>query len=258
MRKLLIVLFSVLIFSTGFTRNQIIVGVIESPPYFEEKRPEGQGMVCELVTAAFHITGYEVIYEFYPLTRLLDTLIDGKVACIVRDIAPEEREQFIVSKPIYLSENVLFYKKSKFPSGIDFKDLTELKRYTFGIKNGSELTIKLLNDKGLTVDLANSSEQLFIKLNMDRTDFAVATDIGGLEILKIMNLNRDDFGYTKFISSSKRSMIFLKNSRNEKIISDFNIGYKTIMKNGTYKNILEKYYGAGKVPVNVLNLVNEW
>ena len=153
MTKIIMILFSVFIAIPGFTYDKIIVGIIESPPYSEETKTGAKGMVCELLTAAFHATGHDLIYEFYPLARLFDTLIDGKVTCISLGISPEEEAQVIKSKPIYLNEMVLFYKKNKFPDGVNFKDLSELKGHTLGIKNGSTPTIKLLTEKGLIVDL---------------------------------------------------------------------------------------------------------
>lgn len=109
MLKLLMIIFSVLIYSSTFAQNQVVIGVVESPPYFEEKRTDGKGMACELLTTAFHKTGYDVVFEFYPLARLFDTLIDGKVTGIVLgNLSPEEKSQVIESKPIYLTENVLF------------------------------------------------------------------------------------------------------------------------------------------------------
>lgn len=103
----------------------------------------------------------------------------------------------------------------------------------------------MLTEKGLTLDLANTSEQLFIKLDMARTDFVLVPDIGGLEIIKLFNLKREDFGYTKHVSSVKRSLIFSLKNPNKKIITDFNSGYKTIMKKMVHtklflKNIMVK------------------
>jgi polar amino acid transport system substrate-binding protein len=246
---------------TSFTQEKIIIGVPEAPPYYEEKL-SGYGMVCELLTSAFEISGYEVQYKFLPLTRLYTELIEGNVDGIpygFGNISAKDQLKVIESKPIYLSENVLFYKIINFPNGVNFKDLSELKNHTVGVKNGNIPMINLLTNNGLKVDTANTADQLFIKLNLGRTDFVVAPDIGGIENIKNLGLKQSDFAYTKYIVSSNRTMMFSKiTPNNDKIFSDFNKGYKIIMKNGTYKKILEKYYGKGKIPASVLKLIEIW
>ena len=260
MKKVLLFLF-ILIFIPvfGYTQTKIVLGVPESPPYFSEKL-NGQGMVCELLTAAFKSQGYDVSYQFVPLARLFVTMSEGKVSGIpygLGSLTPEDQAKVVESKPVYLSEYVLFYKKAKFPKGADFKDLSELKGYTVEVKNGNNPIIDLLTSKGLKIDLGNASDQMFLKLGVDRADFIAIPDLGGLDLIKTLNLKEDDYDYTKFISSSNRTMMFMKTG-NEKMIAAFNAGYTSIMKNGTYKKILEKYYGTGKIPASVLKLVSVW
>jgi len=243
----------------GFAQTKIVLGVPESPPYFSEK-VNGQGMVCELLTAALTSQGYDVSYQFLPLPRLFVSLSEGKVAGIpygMGSLAAEDQAKVVESKAVYLSEYVLFYKKAKFPKGVEFTDLAELKGYTVEVKNGNTPIIDLLTTKGLKIDLGNASDQMFKKLDADRADFMAVPDLGGLDLIRTLNLNEEDFNYTKFISSSNRTMMFLK-ADNDKVVSAFTAGYSTIMKNGTYKKILEKYYGAGKVPASVLKLVSVW
>ena len=86
----------------------------------------------------------------------------------------------------------------------------------------------------------------------------MALDIGGLEIIKKLGLKPKDFAFSKYVISRERSLIFAKSASNNQIITDFNAGFKTIITNGTYKSIVEKYYGSGKVPASVMNLTNKW
>jgi polar amino acid transport system substrate-binding protein len=255
----LICLVSLLLASAMYSQNKITLGVPESPPYFSEKL-NGQGMVCELLTAAFKSQGYDVSYQFFPLARLFTTLTEGRVAGIpygLGSLSAEDQAKVVESKPIYLSEYVLFYKKAKFPKGVSFNDLSELKSYTVEVKNGNAPIIDLLTSKGLKLDLGNASDQMFQKIVLDRADFIAIPDLGGLDLIKSLSLKEDDYDFTKFISSSNRTMMFMKTG-NEGVISAFNAGYASIMKNGTYKKILEKYYGAGKVPASHLKLISVW
>jgi polar amino acid transport system substrate-binding protein len=257
MLKLHVFLISVLLTVSGFAQDKILVGVIESPPYSEEKRPNGQGMVCELITSAYELTGYTAVFQFYPLARLFETLTDGKVTCVVLgNLSPVEKEQVIESKPVYVSDNVFFYKKSRFPDGVDFKKLSDLKGFTVSIKNGSTPTINLLTDNGLIVDLSNTSEIVFTKLYFGRTDLALSPDISGIMIISSLGYKHDEFGISKYINSAKRTLVFSKKTDN-KLIKDFETGFKEIIKNGTYNKILGKYYG-NNLPSTVMNLVNDW
>jgi polar amino acid transport system substrate-binding protein len=250
---------SLFISIADFSQVKIILGVPESPPYFSEKL-SGQGMVSELLTAAFKSQGYDASYQFVPLARLFVTLTEGRVTAIpygMGSLSPEDKKKVVESKPVYLSEYVFFYKKSKFPKGVEFKDIAELRGYTVEVKNGNAPIIDLLTAKGLKIDLGNASDQMFTKLSIDRADFMAVPDLGGLDLIRTLNLKESDYDYTKFISSSNRTMMFMKTG-NEKIIAAFNTGYALIMKNGTYKKILEKYYGTDKVPASHLKLVSVW
>jgi polar amino acid transport system substrate-binding protein len=260
MKKMLIfILFFAIISVAISAQTKIVLGVPESPPYFTEKA-EGQGMVCELLTAAFKNQGYDVTYQFMPLARLFTTLIAGDVVGIpygLGSVSAEDQAKVVESKAIYLSEYVLFYKKSKFPKGVEFQDISELKGYTEEVKNGNTPIIDLLKSKGMEIDLGNASDSMMMKLSLDRADFLAIPDLGGLDLVKSTNLKSEDYAFTKFITSSNRTMMFLK-AGNDKLISDFNTGYAAIMKNGTYKKVLEEYYGIGRVPASTLKLVSVW
>ncbi|MBN1500567.1 MAG: ABC transporter substrate-binding protein [Spirochaetes bacterium] len=260
MKKILSFILTFSFISAGFTQSKtIVIGVPESAPYFSEKIP-GNGMVCELLTEAFKNQGYEVSFQFLPLARLYRSLKESKVTCIpygLGSLTPEEKLQVFETRPVYFSQYVLFYKKSKFPQGVNFTNLSELRNYVVEVKNGNRPIINLLTSNGLKIDLGYDSENMFLKLKEERADFLAIPDIGGLDYINSLKLNPDDYGYTRSISSSSRTMMFLKKD-NDQIINDFNSGFSVIIKNDKYRKILEKYYGRGSVPDSVMQVTSFW
>ena len=263
MRKLLLS-FVILGFfcSNAFSSAELrITSIIYPPIVAEQVLPGlGYGMCRDIVTEAFKAVSVEVSYNLLPMTRNVWSIVSGNdPACIgTMEWFKKTVQDGLVDYVDIVNLNFMgFYKKSSFPDGASFNSLDELKDYRFGNVRGSG-SQRILEAAKLKVDFAHNIRLNFLKLNAGRTDFAVSLRVTGNYLIKeLFPDNVSDFAYMKKpLLAAPISLIFLKDK--VKIKKRFLAGLKIIAKNGTYRSILEKYYGdegipPGTIPEFILN-----
>lgn len=242
--------------SNVFSSAELRISSIVYPPIVAEQALPGlgYGMCRDIVTEAFKAVSVEVSYDLLPITRSVWSIVRGKnYACIgTMEWFREIGQNDLVDYVDVVNLNFMgFYKKSSFPDGVSFDSLDELKAYRFGNIRGSG-SQKTLEAAKLKVDFAHNIRLNFLKLNADRTDFAVAFRVTGNYLIKKLFPNKvSDFAYMKKpLLKAPISLIFLKDK--VKIKKRFLDGLKIIAKNGTYRNILQRYYGVDGIPAGTI------
>ncbi len=248
--------------SNAFSSAELRISSIIYPPIVAEQVLPGlgYGMCRDIVTEAFKAVSVRLSYNFLPMSRSVWSIISGKnPACIgTMEWFKKNGEDSLVDYVDIINLNFMgFYKKSNFPDGVFFNSLDELKDYRFGNVRGSG-SQKTLEAAKLKVDFSHNIRLNFLKLNAGRTDFAVAFRVTGNYLVKeLFPNNVSDFAYMKkSLLAAPISLIFLKDK--VKIKKRFLAGLKIIAKNGTYRSILERYYGdegipPGTIPEFILN-----
>ncbi len=236
--------------SLTFGQTPLTISLSELPP-LGTASIEGNGILGQFVAEAFRGKQYEISYEYAPFARIVSLVEQGVVqAAFFNPLQADEKKFFV--KTILTNNIVFFYKKSRFPDGLKFRDISELDKYNIGIVRSAP-TIKTMEDSGLTLDLADNDFQNFKKLQYDRIDLVSTIDIFGWYALQENGINGDEYGITKPILIVESCLIISRTIPNaQRIHADFIAGYEDAKKRGVLTAILETLYGSGNVPKNAL------
>jgi polar amino acid transport system substrate-binding protein len=237
------------------------LSTIEYPPLFQKNETPGKGygIARDITTEAFLAMGYKVTYKIIPMVRCIK--MNKKYVANVGAINWFKNAQ-MMDKVVYAnvahSKFVLFYKKKKFPNGISFSSIDDLKKYgKIGNVRGSSTT-KIVQKAGLNIDWASSLETNLKKLGANRYDLAISIQLAGwstLEQLIPEEINEYECSQ-KAIFEIPISVTFLK--ENKAVCDQLINGLITIANNGKYMEILKRYYGKSIIPNEVLAIFHEY
>ena len=202
---------------------------------------EGYGAIPQIVRSAFKQRDIEVNYTFYNFKYAYLLTKWGKECVSMPWLKNKEREiYFDFSENIKSTGLYLFYKKSKYPKGIN----SDLKIYKIGGVNGYYYDNSFKNNLELnyiSFETMNSAIKALLKGKID----VIPADKSRFKIhLKINFYNqRDDIDYNREpIEEAKNYLIFSKRCKNSQELRDgFNIGLKSIKKSGIFDEILDKF-----------------
>jgi polar amino acid transport system substrate-binding protein len=253
---LLIILVPLLICANAFSSEVIEVSSVNYPPLILDKviPGVGYGVGRDVVTEAFKAVGVDTQYDLLPMARSVWSVIEKKHVANMGNIAWFKKQgsgHLVDSVDILIMQFFFFYKKSRFPDGITYENLSDLKEYTIGNVRGSA-SARIIEKAKLNSELVSNIKSNFKKLHKGRIDFAVGIDITGWMLIKeLFPESLEEFSVIKKpISKTNLSLVFLKDKVELK--AKFIKGMETIVRSGKYYKILENYYGEGRVPDAVL------
>lgn len=227
--------------------TEIRLSTIEYPPLFQSTQipGKGYGIASDLTQAAFEAVNISVKFDYIPMARTVDSVINqrhpanlGSINWFIKD----RKEKSVKVVNLFNIGFKLFYKKVRFPKGLDYDRLSDLKTLQIGNVRGSSTT-PVVNKAGLNIRWISTLEQNFKMLNADRIDLAVGGETAGWTLIKSLY---PDTSY-QFAAAEKPihqvpiGLVFHRSERN--LIERFNQGIDIILQNGTYMDIVQRYYG---------------
>ena len=253
---LTILMFLVPIYANAIASGPIMVSSTVYPSFSQpDVMPgKGNGVLYDLTTQAFKAVGAEVQIDFVPMARIVWSVTKNNYAAALGTINwfARKRKDHLVEAVDLLNVNiVLFYKKERFPDGISYEQLSDLKPYKVGSIRGSS-TLPLLEKAGINAELVAELDQNFKKLDAGHIDLTVAVDLTGLNIIKQLFPNSTSrFSIVKKpVLTLVTSMVFPKEKIHPRIT--FIKGLDIILENGTFYKTIEKYYGKDYLPEDIL------
>jgi polar amino acid transport system substrate-binding protein len=224
------------------------------PIVYEHAEPEmGYGIGRDIVTAALEAAGYQPRYHIVPMVRNTWSLISGKKSRanlgVTRWFKNQKQAHLIEHVDIFDMRFVFFYKKERFPDGLSFETLSELKPYTIGNVRGS-LTTKLLSEESFTVVYVKQVDQVIRMLASDRIDLAVAVDLAGWKIINDLYPG-GAFSFATVerpVITEPLALIFRKGESELK--QRFSTGLQQIMHDGQFTDIVHRYYSSTDIEIS--------
>lgn len=219
----------------------------ESPPFWSKKLPYN-GMAGEIVNAISEAAGIESKIVFKPLSRLIedDTNNDlGNPAFFM------DNQDFADIVPIAFYHASIYYYAPNHKSPLEVKSLDDLKKMKIGVLKGTLVDRLYFKKEGLKFEESYSHESLFKKLKLGRIDMIIEIELVSQQIVKrLFSSEVDNFVSIPLKSSSHPIAIMLAQEYpNAKEIGQvYREGLKEIIQNGTYEDILEKYYAKDRIP----------
>jgi len=223
----------------------LIVGD-EYSPYIINRNGNVEGVIPEIVRAAFQEFNIEVNFSLMPWKRGEKVIREGEAFAAIPYLYTKERaDEFDFSDPIIYFYPKFFYKRDAFPNGFEWDTLKDFKPYIIGGVAGywyeNAFQKKELNVKYVTNDRINIK-----KLMQNRIDFTLIDESVGWylinELFPLQN-QMDAFSATKKAESSDpfHLMISRKYPNAKELQSAFNKGLKAIKSNETYHKIIQRY-----------------
>ena len=221
----------------GSERKTIRIASLEHSPVFFKN---GTGAGTDMLTELLDKMGYDIVIELYPLGRAINMVNAGEIECAF--LYPQTDLTVTVPITIYYSAINFVYKKSRFPDGVSYNELSDLRSYKIGALTNSKWSIKLLQEgAGLKLDFAPTYEQNIRKLYAERIDFLPLVDVTFLPLLESVFPDKiEEFEQTEPFSITSYCLIFSKKyPGNNTVIDDVRRKLAEI----DMRDILQKHYG---------------
>lgn len=223
--------------------QRVVLATGEWPPYVS-KRMKNKGIFTEVVTAVFKEMGMKPVYRFYPWKRVEEEVRNGRAyASFPHVITPERSKVFHFSDSIMFSNGRMFYNTRKYPNGIEFVDMHDLKRYTVG--GGTSYRHEdMLRDLGLTIEYLPCEDQNIRKLFLGRLDLLPLDETAGLyNIRRVYPRRVHHFAFAEkpLTQDSLHLMISTEYPCSTRIEREFSQAFKRIKDNGVYRDICTRY-----------------
>ncbi|WP_432460082.1 MULTISPECIES: substrate-binding periplasmic protein [unclassified Agarivorans] len=228
---------------------------IDYPPLLGKK----DSIMTDITTAAFNAMGIAVTYKVYPLARVVRAVTSNSVVGALGSnswfhYAPADEPVAFIR--MYSLNMLLFYLKSRFPEGLKYQDLSELKDYQIGYIRGGSL-IPVFEREGIKPDLVRNLSQNVHKVYAGRDDMFAATELGGWAIIERYYPEHVD----KF-SSAEQAILNISGdiifaSQQRYLAALFQQGFEAIKANGEYLTIIQKYYGGRALPQHMLDFMQQ-
>lgn len=232
----------------GVGAEKIDLAAFEYPPIYQDEK--NKGLSAELVIAAFKAVGIEAELHFYPVARMILYVSKGQATCAIGGAVLFKSAQVAanvrVSDPIQRVSQVFLYDRRKYPSGVAFSTLGQLRSYRIGVLYASGIMKFLQETEGLALTPNTRHDGSARQLYAGRIDLWAVVDLTGQYFMK-----KHFPGEAKYFEASasfNKGDISLACSRlrdpDGVYLRRFTEGLALIRKNGTYLRIMAKYYGG--------------
>lgn len=239
-------LFSILLAFHGQAMSQQLIVPIatgEWKPYVNDSKSD-PGIFIEIINEVFKKMDMKPAYEFYPWVRAEYTIQKGYAFAACPYIKTKERmDKFDFSEPVVFSTGKFFYQKDRFPNGISFKSLQDLKPYYISGVKGYWYE-HAFESAGLKIEYVNDDEIGFRKLAAGRIDLVPTDEIVGWQMIgTLFPDQRNSFATieNKLNQDELCLMISKKYPDSGRILRLFNTKLLEFKSGPVYNQILAKY-----------------
>lgn len=220
----------------------IVFGANESPPFWSLTMPE-HGMCGEIVYALSEQADIEFKIIFKPLKRLIEDTHNHDLGNPDFYLQQQDYASII---PILSYQASFIYYLPNHPDQIVLRSLDDLKQYKIGILKGSLIDRLTFEQLGVQFETSYTQDSIFRKLKLGRIDLALEiTPVAKQIISKLYPQLERNFVFID-IPSSKSAIALMLNDEleNAKSIGEqYKQALATIIADGRYQNIINKYYG---------------
>jgi polar amino acid transport system substrate-binding protein len=231
----------------------LIIAAFEYPPIYQNEADKG--LSGDIAVAAFKATGLEVEFRFLPVARMVASVAGNQIPCALGGAilfeAPEVADKIVVGRILQYVSQTFLYDERRYPAGIPFADPGQLAHYNIGVLSGSGIMRFLEKWGNLKLQHTPRHESLARQLQAGRIDLWATVDLTGQ--MYMGKTFPDEHRHYRHTRSYHRGDVSLVCSRKldaeAGYLARFRQGLAQIKKDGTYLQIMAKYYG-GKDRIN--------
>ena len=242
MKKVFFTGILLLCIAVNVTANEVIkLTTGEWAPYTIEKDQKG-GVLQKIVSESLKQEQIDVEYIFYSWKKAYklakEVEVDGTIPWFK---TPEREIDFLYSKNAILrTKTVFFHLKS-----LDFKwkAYEDLKNYNLGETLGFK-TAKILDEKGLKVQLAESEKEKYKKLLTGEIEVTSASQLVGYNIIKNNFSPKDALKFTNhpkkvYPGTGIYFLVSKKHPRAQELVDKFDKGLNKLIRSGRYLQLVK-------------------
>lgn len=230
------------------TKNEIVA--VEAPPLYSMQRSDG-GLIFELVSAALKVQKETATLTTYPIRKMADYYLrQEKVLGALgrsQNFSAEDKKGQIVF-PVCRVHEHYFYYKPLHPKGIVWKgSLSDLKGLRYGGREEEDTSA--YEKAGIKIERGRSLE-LFQKLKAGNVDFIKEPELSAKVLIESnFKADKNQFVIMEPMPEESTALIIfnMKNPDAKAISKKFREGMSTILENGQYQSIIEKYEGRNEI-----------
>ncbi len=218
----------------------------------------GHGFGMDIALAIFEEAKIDVSIDYVPMLRAFKMFQHNRFPVYIGSSGALvshglDKDSFYSISAMQFNV-VLGYFKSHHKKDITFNSLSDLQGHTVGAIIGS-IMAERLKKNGITIDYAPKQESLVKKLFFRRNDLWLTTNFSAIYLTR--KYYSGSFDDLKFIDPplarfSGDICIHKKTPNSVVIAEQLKSALTRIQKNGTYRDILKKYFGC-KIPFHVLS-----
>lgn len=219
----------------------------ESPPCWSEVA-EFSGMCGEIMHALSLNIGLEVKINFKPLQRLIDNDHNndlGNPSFYVKN------QDFSAIIPIAMFQNSFHYYMPNHPHELHIESWNDLVGLKVGLLKGGLYQREFFTELGIHFEESYTQESLIKKLRLGRLDVVIELDLVAKQLIN--RLFPEDVDNFQAISISDSAtpvamMIDANYPNAHQLGEQYKKALAEMIENGSYYDIIEKYYGEGHIP----------
>jgi polar amino acid transport system substrate-binding protein len=215
------------------------------PPFVlgKEGSESTEGIGVDLMRAIFNrIDGVSVKIPLVPWKRALNLVEQGKADAIPLLYKTAERELVMdFSDALFPSQDLVWYSKTHFPNGLEWKVTDDFKPYAMGVVTGynySKEIDKAINEREIKTVKAKNVKQLLIMLSGGRVDVAIANKVVGAALIKKEFKNRNIISMKKPVAEDNYYMAFSKKTSARDLLPKINSVIAELKKEGAIEEII--------------------
>ncbi len=242
-RKIIVIIILLLVNLESLQAEIIKIGISHSiPPYVIKE--ENRGIELEILQTAFTFSNHEVVPVYLPLARTFSKLSSGQIDGTINIREGVVKNVFYTPVVIRFNNCAISLKKKNYPDtiSIDFlKDKHVLAFQRARTLLGDEFR-EMAEDNEHYYEYAHQANQVY-RLFLERDADLIVLERRIFDYLRkkvrneIGNKANEPVRFHYLFPPTEYKFAF----RERGIRDDFNKGLETIVKNGTYQKILQKY-----------------
>lgn len=219
----------------------IILEANESPPFWSESMPH-QGLGGEILQAISKASGLTTKIRFFPLKRLIEDTNNNDLG---NPLFYMDNQDFTAIIPVAVYRASLFYYQPNHKQTLTLDILNHLESYRIGVLDGTLAEHNFFEQQDIDFETSYSRESLFKKLKHGRIDLVLAVDLISIQTLsQLYPQHIHHFKQIKLPHSTAPIAIMIAEQQPnaEAVAGQYRQGLQTLIDNGDYVKILEKYY----------------
>lgn len=257
MKKILIIIICFMLYNILIAKEKIVIKTSEYPPYVMK---DGTGIVLDITKEIYKESRFEIVYLEVPRKRVEIEFLSGVhnynfATSYSKSIIPKDKIKDIDYRKIIDTRLVIYYNK-KYKPNFKFEKTEDLNGMKAAVILGTPYR-DFYKKIGLNIETAPDPRSNYMKLKSGRVDIVPGFDLTSRLLIKeLFGKSIELVELPKEILNDEYGIYFNKSNKiYPEIIYEFDRGLNRIKENGKYLEIIEKYYGKGKVPKNILEFI---